>query len=126
MDETITTLKATIPTLKSTQRNLKTKLNALLSAPKTAALHTLITTLTESNKLKAEKLRGFKEGVVRMVTKEEVAKVDREIKEWGIKRKKRMDAFRGLEDACLQGPWTREELWEEAGLEEDCYVPMKK
>lgn len=126
MDETITTLKSTLPALKTTQRNLTTKLNALLSAPTTAALHTLITTLTESNKLKAEKLRGFKEGVVKMVTKEEVAKADREIKEWGLKRKKRMDAFRGLEDACLQGPWNREELWEKAGLEEDCYVPMKK
>jgi 26S proteasome regulatory subunit (ATPase 3-interacting protein) len=61
MDETITTLKATIPTLKTTQRNLTTKLNALLSAPTTASLHTLITTLTENNKLKAEKLRTFKE-----------------------------------------------------------------
>jgi 26S proteasome regulatory subunit, ATPase 3, interacting protein len=126
MDETITTLKSTIPTLKTTQRNLTTKLNALLSAPTTASLHMLITTLTESNKLKAEKLKGFREGSAKMVTKEEVAKVDRELKEWGIKRKKRMDAFRGLEDACLQGPWTREELWEKAGLEEDCYVPMKK
>jgi 26S proteasome regulatory subunit (ATPase 3-interacting protein) len=126
MEETITTLKSTLPTLKTTQRNLTTKLNGLLSTPTTASLHTLITTLTESNKLKAEKLKESREGGVKMVTKEEVAKVDRELREWGIKRKKRMDAFRGLEDACLQGPWTREELWEKAGLEEDCYVPMKK
>jgi 26S proteasome regulatory subunit (ATPase 3-interacting protein) len=126
MDETITTLKSSIPTLKTTQRNLTTKLNALLSAPTTASLHTLIITLTETNKLKAENLKGFKEGIMKMVTKEEVAKVDRELKEWGIKRKKRIEAFRGLEDACLQGPWKREELWEKAGLEEDCYVPVKK
>lgn len=63
---------------------------------------------------------------MKMVTKEEVAKVDREVREWGGKRKRRMDAFRGLEDVCLQGPWSREELWEKAGLEEDCYVVMKK
>jgi 26S proteasome regulatory subunit (ATPase 3-interacting protein) len=125
MDETISTLKSTIPTLKATQRNLTIKLNALLSAPTTASLHTLISTLTETNKLKTEKLRGFKEGGVKMVTKEEVMNVDREVKEWSAKRKRRMDAFKGLEEMCLQGPWKKDELWEKAGLEEDCYVRPK-
>jgi 26S proteasome regulatory subunit (ATPase 3-interacting protein) len=125
MDETISTLKSTITTLKTTQRNLTTKLNALLSAPTTASLHTLISTLTETNRLKVEKLRGFKEGGVKMVSKEEVMNVDREVKEWTTKRKRRMDAFKGLEEICLQGPWKKDELWEKAGLEEDCYMPPK-
>ncbi|KAE9369376.1 TBPIP-domain-containing protein [Stipitochalara longipes BDJ] len=122
MDEQITTLKATIPTLKSTHRTLTTKLSTLLSAPTTAALHTLISSLQQENKLKAEKLRGFKEGAVKTLTKEEVSKVEKEVKEWAGKRKKRMDAFLGLEGVLLQGPWTKAELWEKAGLEEDCYV----
>lgn len=125
MDDTITTLKSSIPPLKTTQRNLTLKLNTLRSTPTTAALRTLITSLTEFNTVKAEKLRGFKEGAVKMVTKEEVSKVDKEVKDWCIKRKKRMDAFKGLEAMLLQGPWSREELWEKAGIEEDCYTPKQ-
>lgn len=123
MDEQINTLKSSIPSLKTTQRNLTLKLNTLLSAPTTAALHTLISSIQQENKLKAEKLREFKEGAVKMVTKEEVSKVGREVKEWAVKRKKRMDAFKGLEAMLMQGPWSKEELWEKAGVEEDCYVP---
>jgi len=122
MDEQINTLKSSIPSLKTTQRNLTLKLNTLLSAPTTAALHTLISSIQQENKLKAEKLREFTEGAVKMVTKEEVSKVGREVKEWAVKRKKRMDAFKGLEAMLMQGPWSKEELWEKAGLEEDCYV----
>ncbi|KAH8779330.1 Tat binding protein 1-interacting [Hyaloscypha finlandica] len=123
MDEQINTLKSSIPSLKTTQRNLTLKLNTLLSAPTTAALHTLISSIQQEKKLKAEKLREFTEGAVKMVTKEEVSKVGREVKEWAVKRKKRMDAFKGLEAMLMQGPWSKEELWEKAGVEEDCYVP---
>jgi 26S proteasome regulatory subunit (ATPase 3-interacting protein) len=123
MEESITALKSTIPSLKTTQRNLTLKLNMLVSAPTTAALHTLISSLQQENKLKAEKLRGFKKGDVQMVTKEEANKVDKDMKEWAGKRKKRMDAFSGLEAVLMQGPWTKAELWEKAELEEDCYVP---
>jgi 26S proteasome regulatory subunit, ATPase 3, interacting protein len=82
----------------------------------------LITSLRLENEAKVEKLRGFKEGAVKMVTREEVEKVDREVREWSAKRKRRVDAFKALEEMVLQGPWSREELWEKAGLEEDCYV----
>jgi len=119
-------MKATLPTLKSNQRTLTTKLSTLLSAPTTAALHTLISSLREENKAKAEKLRGLKEGEVKMVTRDEVSKVEKEVKEWAGKRKKRMDAFLSLENVLMQGPWTKPELWEKAGLEEDCYVPVPK
>jgi 26S proteasome regulatory subunit (ATPase 3-interacting protein) len=57
------------------------------------------------------------------VKKEEVIRIDREVKEWASKRKKRMDAFKNLEAVFLQGPWSREEIWEKAGIEEDCYKP---
>jgi 26S proteasome regulatory subunit, ATPase 3, interacting protein len=106
------------------QRNLTLKLNTLLSAPTTAALYTLISSLQQENRFRGEKLSGFKGGAVKMVTKEEVSKVEKEIKEWGSKRKRRMDAFKGLEAMLLQGPWSKEELWEKAGVDEDCYVPL--
>lgn len=57
-----------------------------------------------------------------MVTKSEVEKVDREVREWSAKRKRRVEAFQNLEAVLLQGEWGREELWERAGVEEDCYV----
>jgi len=126
MDEQILALKTAIPTLKANHRALTTKLSTLLSAPTTAALHTLISTLQQENKAKAEKLQGFKEGAVKMVTKDEVDKVEKDVKEWAGKRKKRMDAFRELENVLMQGPWTKAELWEKAGLEEDCYVSAPK
>jgi 26S proteasome regulatory subunit, ATPase 3, interacting protein len=120
MDTTISTLRETIPTLKSNLKILSTKLATLKSAPTTAELAGMIEKLKGENKRKEEKLKGFREGSVRIVTREEVERAEREERYWGVKRRARKEAFLGLE-AILREGMTKEEIWERAGLEEDCY-----
>jgi 26S proteasome regulatory subunit (ATPase 3-interacting protein) len=120
MDLTITTLRETLPTLKSNLKILSTKLNTLKSAPTTAELAGMIEKLREENKVKSEKLKGFKEGSVKILTREEAEMAEKELRYWGVKRRVRKNAFDGLEGVLMEG-MTREEIWERAGLEEDCY-----
>jgi len=120
MDSTITTLRETLPALKSNLKILTTKLSTLKSAPTTAELAGKIEKLREENELKSEKLRGFNEGSVKILTRVEVETAERELRNWGMKRRARKSAFDGLEGMLMEG-MTREEIWERAGLEEDCY-----
>jgi 26S proteasome regulatory subunit (ATPase 3-interacting protein) len=120
MDLTITTLRETLRALKSNLKILSTKFSTLKSAPTTAELAGMIEKLREENKVKSEKLRGFKEGSVRILTREEVETAEKELRYWGVKRRARKSAFDGLEGMLMEG-MTREEIWERAGLEEDCY-----
>jgi 26S proteasome regulatory subunit (ATPase 3-interacting protein) len=118
MDVSITTLKDSLPSLKSTLKLLTTKLTTLRSAPTTSEL--AVSKLREENKAKGEKLNGFKDGSVKMVTREEVERVDREFRYWGGKRGVRKNAFGNLEGVLLEG-MSREDVWEKAGVEEDVY-----
>jgi 26S proteasome regulatory subunit (ATPase 3-interacting protein) len=120
MDTSIATLKDSLPTLKSTLKHLTTKLTTLRSAPTTSELSTMVTKLLEENKAKGEKSNGFKDGSVKMVTREEVERVDREFRYWGQKRGARKNAFGNLEGVLLEG-MSREEVWERAGVEGDVY-----
>jgi 26S proteasome regulatory subunit (ATPase 3-interacting protein) len=120
MDVSITTLKESLPSLKSTLKHLTTKLTTLRSAPTTSKLSTMVTKLREENKAKGEKLSGYRDGSVKMVTREEAERVDREFRCWGQKRGARKNAFGNLEGILLEG-MSREEVWERAGVEGDAY-----
>jgi hypothetical protein len=80
----------------------------------------MVERLREENRLKGEKLRGFKDGSVKMVTREEMEKVDKEFRYWGGKRVARKRAFQGVEGYLLEG-MSREDVWERAGVEGDVY-----
>lgn len=119
MDSLITALKESLPVLRSTYKTLTTNLTTLQKAPTTSELSTLISSLQASNAAKKEKLEGFKSGEVKIVTKEELEKVEKEFKYWAKKRGDRKKAFQGVEDILLQGEMSREDIWEKAGIEED-------
>jgi 26S proteasome regulatory subunit (ATPase 3-interacting protein) len=118
MDAQITALKESLPVLKANHKSITTKLNTLRSAPTTVDLAAMVQKLRDENQKKREKLQGFKDGSVKMVTKEELDRTEKELRYWGAKSKARKDGFRNLEAQLLEG-MTREEIWEKAGIEED-------
>jgi 26S proteasome regulatory subunit (ATPase 3-interacting protein) len=120
MDTAITMLRESLPGIKSILKILNTKLQTLKSAPTTSELAAMVEDLGKENKEKAEKLKGFKNGSVKMVTREEMDKVDKDFKYWSQKRKARKNAFDALEGALMEG-MSREDIWEQLGLEEDVY-----
>jgi 26S proteasome regulatory subunit (ATPase 3-interacting protein) len=120
MDTAITTLRESLPGIKSNLKILSTKLQTLKSVPTTSELAAMVGDLGKENKEKGEKLKGFKNGSVKMVTREEMDKVDKDFKYWSQKRKTRKSAFDALEGALMEG-MSREDIWEQLGLEEDVY-----
>ncbi len=121
MDLTISTLKESILVLKATFKSTSLKLSTVQSAPTTAALASLITDIQTSNVKKTEKLKGYKEGSVKIVTKEELDVTEAELRKWGRKRKARVEAYKNLEAVLLDNGCNREEVRERAGIEEDTY-----
>ncbi|CZR57628.1 uncharacterized protein PAC_07517 [Phialocephala subalpina] len=109
MDTLITTLKESMPTLRTTFKTITTNLTTLQKAPTTSELSSIISSLQTSNAAKKEKLEGFKSGAVKIVTKQELEKVEKEYKYWAKKRVDRKKAFQGVEDLLLQGEMTRED-----------------
>ncbi|CZT50069.1 uncharacterized protein RSE6_10993 [Rhynchosporium secalis] len=120
METLITSLRDSLPILKSTLKTHTNKLSTLKSAPTTFALTSNIERLRVENQAKGEQLRDLREGNVKMVTTEEVEKVERELKFWTAKRWVRKKAFENLEGVLLDG-MSREDIWEKAGIEGDCY-----
>jgi 26S proteasome regulatory subunit (ATPase 3-interacting protein) len=118
MDTTITSLRNTIPPKKAELKVLTAKLNMVMSAPTTGELACMIERLRGENEARKEKLGAFKEAKVKQVSKEDVERVEREFRYWGIKRKARKEAFLGLEGMLLVG-MTKEEIWERAGIESE-------
>ena len=57
---------------------------------------------------------------MKTLTREELEKAEKEFKYWSARRRGRMEGFKTVEEMFLAG-MTKEELWEKAGLEEDCY-----
>ena len=119
MDSTISSLKSSNPALKSTLKVVSTKLATLKSSPSTTELEAIIDKLRIENAAKAEKLHGFKSGQVKQVSKEEMVRVEKEFKFWGLKRRVRKAAYENLEDVLLGTGKGREEIREEAGVEVD-------
>ncbi|TVY32338.1 Homologous-pairing protein, partial [Lachnellula subtilissima] len=102
MDTTISTLReTTLPPLKSKAKALTSKLSNILSAPTTADLSIIVSNLRASNAEKRERVQGFKDGGVKMVTKEESERVERESKYWALKRRVRKECFLTLEAMFL-------------------------
>ena len=80
----------------------------------------MVDKLRASNAGKAEKLNGLKTGEVEQVSKEDMARVEKEHKYWTMKRRVRKQAYEVLEDMLLgNGEKTREELREELGVDDD-------
>ncbi|KAH6721101.1 Tat binding protein 1-interacting protein-domain-containing protein [Leptodontidium sp. MPI-SDFR-AT-0119] len=120
MDISITTLRDTIPSLKSTLKTHTIKLSTLRSAPTTFELASDVERIRSENQAKSEKLRGLKEGIVKTVTTEEVEKVEKDLKYWGNKRLIRRRAFENLEGVLRDG-MSKEDIWDKAGIEGDVY-----
>jgi 26S proteasome regulatory subunit (ATPase 3-interacting protein) len=119
MDATISTLKASNPTLKSTLKARTAKLAVLKSAPTTPELQNMVDTLRTQNAAKAEKLASFKSGNVQMFSKEEMAAVEKAFKYWGARRRARKAAYEELEYAVMGSGKSREEIREDCGVEVD-------
>ncbi|TVY64193.1 Homologous-pairing protein, partial [Lachnellula suecica] len=112
MDATISTLReTTLPPLKSTLKSLSSKLSVVLSAPTTADLNTLVSNLQASNAEKRERVQGFRDGGVQMVTREQAEAVEKEARYWAARKKARKECFLNLEGLLLD-QMTREEIWE--------------
>lgn len=118
MDETITSLKASIPGVKSSLKNATTKLNTLRSAPATSELGLMVRNLRAENERKIVKLTGIKTGTVKLISREELEAVEKEWRYWSAKKRTRQNAFDALE-AQLVEAMSKEELWEKAGIESD-------
>ncbi|KAG4418154.1 hypothetical protein IFR04_008675 [Cadophora malorum] len=116
MDNAITTLRDTLPILKSTLKAQTIKLSTLHKAPTTVEIAATVDRIRLENQAKSEKLRGFKEGSIKTVTREEVEKVEKDLKHWGAKNLARKKAFVNLEAVLLDG-MSREDIWEKAGIE---------
>lgn len=121
MDTAINTLRESLPALRSNLKNLTTKLQIIKSSPTTSQLAALVESIGAENKVKAEKLKGLKDGSAKTVTKEEAERVEREFKYWSGKRRARMGAYKNLEAQLLEG-MTRAEIEEKVGVEDDTYV----
>lgn len=116
------TLRETNPNLKATLKTLTTKLANLRSAPTTVDLAAAVERMREENKEKGERVKAFQEGTVKSVTTEEVERVEKDLKYWGAKRVIRKKIYGDLEGMLLDGMgMPREELREQAGVEEDVY-----
>lgn len=118
MDTEISTLRDTLSGLRATLKIATTKLATLTAAPTSAELTLLVAKLRVENETKRERLEGYKSGREKLVTKEEMERVDKEYRYWAAKRQARKRAFNALEDVFLAG-MSRNELWEKAGIEGD-------
>jgi 26S proteasome regulatory subunit (ATPase 3-interacting protein) len=118
MDTQISELRLALPVLKSSLKLATSKINTILDAPTSTQLASTIESLQEENEKKKRKLEGFRTGEVKQISKEEMDKVDKEYKYWANKSKARKKAFQGVEDILLSH-FSREELWEKAGIEGD-------
>lgn len=120
MENKIQELKETISDMKIRLKAANKSLETIKSAPTTAELNLNIEALRAEIKLKKETLEGYKRGQINKLTRDEVMKVEKELKYWTLKRLARKRSFQNLEDLLLETK-SREELWEEAGIEEDNY-----
>ncbi|KAI6245801.1 Homologous-pairing protein 2 [Erysiphe necator] len=118
MDDEIKELKENIKELKVKLKANTKSLETLKSTPTTKELISNIEKLRIENNAKKERLHEYKNGENKIVTREEMSKVDKELVYWTNKQMARKRAFQCLEDLLLETK-TREELWEEAGIEED-------
>lgn len=121
MDTTIERIKEGLPVLKVDYKNAATKLNTLRSAPTTSQLAAMVDSLRAENKMKKEKLIGFTTGSVKMLTKDEMEKVEKDFKYWGMKRKARKGAYANLEYQLLEGGITKDDIEDKVGVEPDTY-----
>ncbi|RKF64580.1 Homologous-pairing protein 2 [Golovinomyces cichoracearum] len=120
MDDKIQDLKDAIKELKINLKSTTKKLESIKSTPTSAELAANVERLREENKSKMQRLEGYKNGQIKVVTKEEVSKVQNDFLYWTTKRLARKRAFHCLEDYFIESK-PREELWEEAGIEEDTF-----
>lgn len=120
MDTSITTLRESLPALKVSLKILTNKLNNLKSAPTTSQLVSIVENLRAHNKLKMEKLDAYKNGNVKIVTRDELENVEKEYKYWGARRKARKNGYLNIEAQLLEG-YTKDELEEKLGFERDTY-----
>ncbi|POS83928.1 hypothetical protein EPUL_004259 [Erysiphe pulchra] len=118
MDEEIKEMKENVKEMKIKLKANAKSLETLKNTPTTKKLIDNIENLRIENKSKKERLQEYRSGENKMVTREEMSKVDKELIYWTKKQLARKRAFQCLEDLMLETK-TREELWEEAGIEED-------
>ena len=118
MDEAITSLRSSLPSLKSSLKAASAKLIALRSAPTTSELGPLVENMRAEYKLKMKKLTVIKDGSVKQVSKHDVERIDKEWRYWTMKKKARKNAFENLQHQCTEA-MPKAELWEKAGIESE-------
>lgn len=118
MDARVTALKEAMPALKASHKFITTKLAVLRAAPTTYELAAKVQKLKEDNLAKVEKLKAFKDGSVKTVTKEELDRTEKDLKYWYMKRKARKEGYANLEANLLEG-MSKEDIMEKAGIEDD-------
>jgi 26S proteasome regulatory subunit (ATPase 3-interacting protein) len=118
IDSAISSLRASLPVLKTRFRLASTKLSALAAAPTSSELSRTVERLRAEIEEKRARLDGLRSGDARPVTREEVQRAEQEYGYWAGRRRARVRAFENLEELFLAG-MEREELWERAGIEGD-------
>lgn len=118
MDAQVTVLKEAMPALKASHKSITAKLSALRAAPTTFELAAKVHNLKEENLAKVDKLKAFKDGSVKMITKEELDRTEKDLRYWYTKRKARKEGYANLEANLLEG-MSKEDIMEKAGIEDD-------
>ncbi|KAF7854695.1 hypothetical protein EAF04_010264 [Stromatinia cepivora] len=118
MDLEIENLRAKTPELRMDVKKLNMKLAGLEKELGVAELKERIEKLEEGKREKEMKLERLRKGGVKVVRKEEVERVGKELGYWGRMRGVRKRGFLNVEGVLLEG-MGREEIWERAGIEGD-------
>ncbi|KAL2045568.1 hypothetical protein N7G274_001996 [Stereocaulon virgatum] len=122
MDAEITSLRETITTAKATEKLLRANLASVNATMSTEELHASVTVLEREKKDILGRLGPLKTGNVKPVLPEEKIKVDKEFSRWekiaGKRKKICLELWAMCTEQMEEGK-TREELWEEWGLEGD-------
>ncbi|KAI1004126.1 hypothetical protein K3495_g4084 [Podosphaera aphanis] len=120
IDDRIKIIKESIPSLKLKLKEATKTLADIRSAPTTVALIQNIQRLRHEIDKKKEKLQSYRTCGGIKVTKDDMLRVEKDLRYWTHKRAARKGAFQALEDLMLENK-PKEELWQEAGIEEDTY-----
>ncbi|KAG9244878.1 Tat binding protein 1-interacting protein-domain-containing protein [Calycina marina] len=116
MEESITTLKADMPTLKTSAKLANSKLATLKSAPTTSELAASVQGLQSSIEDKTSRIAGYVNGGVKAVSKEEIAAMDKDFTYWTKRAAGRKKAFLNLMGTLSEG-MSKEDIYEKAGID---------
>jgi 26S proteasome regulatory subunit, ATPase 3, interacting protein len=120
VDKDIELLRTEISEMKTREKTLNTELNALNAIASISELKSDIVALSEEKVQLEQRLTSLQSGTSKTVSAEEKAEVDKSLKLWIYKEKLRkkacMELWGTLYENLPEGK-TKEEFWDELGLE---------